>query len=363
MDVETTEWAPDWAVAPGEILAELLAERDLSQSELARRMGRPIKTINEIIKGKAAITPETAIQLELTLNVPSSFWTNLETRYRSSIARKKALDAFDSHKSWAERFPIKDLVRNGLLRPTYERGELVAAILGYFGVATTEAWGARWSTLPTSYRRSAAFEPSKEATAAWLRWGEILAGHVETEPFDAAELSQALNEARSMTRKADFALTLQRVQALLAGAGVALVCVPEFAGIHVSGATRWLSADKAIIQLSMRHRSDDHFWFSLFHEGGHALDPTRNDFVDEFDDTSEDAAEVVADLFARDILVPPSDYAVFVESSNLGLDAVREFAKQINVAPGLVVGRLQHDGHLAPNKLNSLKQPIKWQVR
>ena len=70
---------------PGEIIAELLEERCLSQKELARRMGRPQKTINEIIHGKAALTPETAYQLEMVLGTPASYWLTHEAHYRAYL--------------------------------------------------------------------------------------------------------------------------------------------------------------------------------------------------------------------------------------------------------------------------------------
>jgi addiction module HigA family antidote len=75
-------WRPDWAVPPGEILLEALQDREMTQSELAQRLGRPLKTVNEIVNGKAAITPETAIQLERAIGISSRFWTGLETLYR-----------------------------------------------------------------------------------------------------------------------------------------------------------------------------------------------------------------------------------------------------------------------------------------
>ena len=68
------EFVPDYTVSPGESLLETLETLGMSQTELARRTGRPIKTINEIIQAKAAITPETAIQLERVLGVPASYW-------------------------------------------------------------------------------------------------------------------------------------------------------------------------------------------------------------------------------------------------------------------------------------------------
>jgi len=58
------QYVPDVVSPPGETLLEILEDRGMSQAELAERTGRPKKTINEIIKGKAALTPETAIQLE-----------------------------------------------------------------------------------------------------------------------------------------------------------------------------------------------------------------------------------------------------------------------------------------------------------
>ena len=112
MATESFAWQPDWAVAPGEILLEALQERGMSQSELARRMGRPTKTINEIVNGKAAITPETAIQLELTLGIAARFWNNLETTYREHLARERSREELETIAEWAAQFPVKDLVKN-----------------------------------------------------------------------------------------------------------------------------------------------------------------------------------------------------------------------------------------------------------
>jgi addiction module HigA family antidote len=80
------EFKPDYAIAPGTTLLETIQSLGISQVELARRTGRPLKTINEIIKGKAAITAETALQLEHVLGMPASFWNNLERNYRQALA-------------------------------------------------------------------------------------------------------------------------------------------------------------------------------------------------------------------------------------------------------------------------------------
>jgi len=78
---------PDIAIPPGETLAEELEARGLSQSELARRMGRPVQTVNEIVRGRKAITAATALDLEDVLGVSAVFWLRLEAAYQLNRAR------------------------------------------------------------------------------------------------------------------------------------------------------------------------------------------------------------------------------------------------------------------------------------
>jgi addiction module HigA family antidote len=83
-DSAKTEYTPQHFSPPGDTLSETLEEVGMSQTELARRMGRPPKTINEIVQGKTALLPETAFQLENVLGIPASFWLARETAYRTS---------------------------------------------------------------------------------------------------------------------------------------------------------------------------------------------------------------------------------------------------------------------------------------
>lgn len=76
---------PNYAVPPGETLKETLESIGISHAELSQKMGCPKRTINEIIKGKVAITSDTAIQLEKVLGVPASFWNNLESNYQEKL--------------------------------------------------------------------------------------------------------------------------------------------------------------------------------------------------------------------------------------------------------------------------------------
>lgn len=82
-----TDAYPDVAIPPGEYLSEEIVARNFTQKELAKRMGRPVNAINEIINGKKAITAETALQLEAVMpEIPARFWLNLETDYQLTKA-------------------------------------------------------------------------------------------------------------------------------------------------------------------------------------------------------------------------------------------------------------------------------------
>lgn len=352
-------WQPDWTVAPGEVLLEALQERAMTQSELAQRLGRPLKTVNEIVKGKAAITPETAIQLERALGISARFWTGLETQYRDTLARQEAELELAGQANWVDEFPIADLVKHGLIARGKSKVERLANLLSYLRVSSPAAFDRLDAA--ASYRSSPAFAASPKAVGAWLRWGEIDAAKVDSPPFDARRFRQVLTEIRVLSRREPFNQIFRQVKALCASAGVVVVVTPELSGTHLSGATRWLGP-KAVIQLSVRYKTDDQLWFTFFHEAGHVLSGSRRrDFVDGAGDLASeetDADEEVANSFARDMLIAPDDYLALVQSGDFSRAAVRRFAKDQQLAPGIVVGRLQHDGYLSPSQLNDIKKSI-----
>lgn len=358
-------WQADWSVTPGEILVETLEAREMSQSELARRMARPIKTINEIVNGKAAITPETAIQLERALGVRAQFWMGLETRHREFVARRQARAELEQQTSWLERFPVRELVGLGPIRRSVPKSDALADLLTFFRVSSPEAWERQWARPQVAFRSSRAFVSSPYAVSSWLRLGEIEAERIRCAPYDAARFRTALHEIRSLTRQEPISGVIDRMRSLCAEAGVAVVLTPEIEGTRVSGAARWLRSNKAVIQLSLRHKADDHFWFSFFHEAGHLLTSRgRREFIDDPETIDgrqgQLAEEDAANGFAREQLIPAQEYAEFVERATFTAPSVRKFALDIGITPGIVVGRLQRDGLLEPSRLNRLKRPYRW---
>ena len=156
---------PDYVIPPGAILEEALEARSLSKSEFARRCGRPVKTVSEIVVGKAGITPETAIQFERVLGVPASFWTNLESRYQLRMAEATDREDLATCGAWADRFPVNELVKFDLIPEPSNTAETVQKLLDFFGVASVHAWERRFDPSAVAYRRSKAFESAPEAVA------------------------------------------------------------------------------------------------------------------------------------------------------------------------------------------------------
>jgi addiction module HigA family antidote len=360
----TSSWQPDWAVSPGEVILEALQDRGMTQAELARRMARPPKTVNEIIKGKAAITAETAIQLERTLGISARLWAGLEANYRQQVARRDAMRNLETEVGWMDGFPLKDLRQNHLIHGRGVTAAVLDELLSFFGVSSPEAFERHWLDPQAAFRSSPAFVAQPKAMAAWLRWGQVEAAKVPAPPpFQAGRFRKVLGEVLPMTRRGPFMQILERVRQLCLSVGVIVVLTPEFQGTHVSGASHWVKG-RPVIQLSLRHKSDDQFWFTFFHEAGHVLTSRqRRDYVDSADLASGvvvNADEAAANQYARDSLLSPAEYAAFVDAGDYCASSVRALAEVLRVAPGIVVGRLQRDGRIPRSHLNDLKRTIEW---
>ena len=90
-------WQPNWTIAPGELLAEELAERGLSERVAAKALGIPASTLGDLLAGDAALTEDIAHRLSAVLGTSATLWLNLERFYRDALARGLArlVDATD----------------------------------------------------------------------------------------------------------------------------------------------------------------------------------------------------------------------------------------------------------------------------
>ena len=357
----TQEFTPDYAVPPGWILDERLEAMGMSHAEFARRCGRSPKLISDIINAKAPIEPETAIQFEHVLGMNARIWIGMESDYQLHAARaERAVEAEKSStKAWYSRFPIREMVqRESIPKPSNEL-EGISQVLSFFGVGTPEAWSARYEAGGVAFRSSLAFKSEPAALACWLREGEIQAETQSCSPFNLASFKKALREIHALTRE-QITDALPRTVELCNSAGVSFALVKEYKKTSLSGAARWLTPKKALIQLSARHKSDDHLWFSFFHEAAHIILHSKKEVFIDGVNRSDEAIEHEANEWAANFLVPKEQFEQLAVSKPISATKVLEFAESQGVAPGIVVGMLQHARIIPWNQLNSLKVRYVW---
>ena len=357
-DNPSLRYAPQDRTLPGDTLAETLEALGMTQVELAERVGLSRKTVNQIIQGIAPITAETAVKLETALGTPAAFWLNLDANYQEFLARKAQQEQFEADVAWLKRIPYKELVEKQWLPTCPDLAGTVRVALSFFGVTSPDRWEAYWTKFTVRFRKSKLAADELGIVSSWLRKGELDAQKIETQPFSAAKFQSALTQIRALT-KAEPEVFCTKMRALCAEAGVALVFTPELKRLRVSGATYWLTKDKALIQLSLLYKSDDHLWFTFFHEGRHVLQEVKTGvFVEGIEDG--DAAEQDANEFSADFLIPKAQFDAFVQRQDFRAEAVTRFAHSLGITAGIVVGRLQHDEIIGFDRLNGLKRRFHW---
>ncbi len=349
---------PDYTVPPGTTLKETLDAKSLSQADLSLRTGLSEKTISQIINGVAPISFDTAERLELATGVPASFWNRRELSYREALTRVEEMQKLKADVDWLKEVPVRFLVERKCVEATSDKPHMVRQVLKFFGVSSVDSWRKTWISPAAQYRGQKVQRKRPGYVAAWLRTGELAAERTECAPFDARVFRRALTTVRQLTRER-IKVWYPRVIAQCAQAGVAVAFVREIPRAGVSGATRWLTKDKALLMLSLKYKSDDQLWFSLYHESGHILLHGKRDvFLESGQDTST-REEDEANAFARDLLIPPEYMRRFHLLKSRA--AIRRFAREIGIAPGIVVGRLQHDGYLPRSHCIDLKIKLTWE--
>lgn len=272
---------------------------------------------------------------------------------------------------WSQVFPMKAMRKLHFSLP--EGTSNIEVLLKFFGVQSLDAWQTRWSNYAVAFRQTKKFDFRSEEliVAAWVREAEIIADQIPLAEFDEAKLWASLSVLRRLTRE-NIDTALDQAQEICSRCGVALVVVPELPGTQISGCARWLTDNHAMVGLTLRYKSGEQLWFTLFHELGHILlhrhqrlfvvDNAADEMGDDVVDPVMAKYEEEADRFAADTLIPPAELAKLPlhKPDELTSELIQGFAKSIEIHPGIVIGRLQHDKVLEHWQGNKLKQKLEW---
>lgn len=355
--VERGSWTPNWATHPGEHIAEHLEIKGWSQADFARVAGLTPKLVSTIVNGTNPVTPDTALRLERVLGLKAHVWLGLQDNWDLFRARVLEKEKAAEQKAWLDRFPVKELRTRGTLPDSADDAILVDALLKFFGIGSPDAFDAKRNLLAVQHRQAKG-DHRPEHVFTWLMLGELKARRMGLTPFDAIKFQTAAKEIRSLTAEPP-EVFVPRMTALCRSSGVALVFEKPITKTRLFGSARWLEGDRALIQMSLRMKSNDHFWWTFFHEAAHLVLHRGRNFLDD-EKGIGDGLEAEADAWATDILVGRDRFRQFITQRPRSEATVRNFADRIGLHPGIIVGMLQHEGVLPYTHLNKLKVRFVW---
>jgi len=352
------------ATPPGDTLKEQLESHAMTQLELANRTGLDKKTINLIIGHNAPLTQETALALEKVFGLKARVWTNLETQYQERLLREAEHAGASVHADWARKFPYAQMATLGWVPKVSDAAKKAVNLIRFFGVSDPDCWKKVYvdKDLGLAFRRSPKTSNKAEVISAWLRKGELKSRDIVVPEYDASKFRDALDEIRTLTHE-EPEVFIPKIEQLCAAAGVVYVFVSQLPSLGISGIMRWIGK-RPIIQQCLRFKTNDQFWFTFFHEAAHVLQARKKLIFMEGQglNSEEKKWEDDADRFAGELLIPEAKYQRFIgQHDKISKSAIRSFAIDIDLHPGVVAGRVMHDGLLSySHPAGKLKATFDW---
>ncbi len=322
--------------APGEYIRDELEAREWTQEALAHILGRPLRTVNQIIAGVKTITPQTARELAEAFGTTAELWMNLESAYRLGLEKQGPGDVARRAKLH-ESAPVQEMIRRRWIKDRSAVADLESELSHFFS-----------EPLAVAARKSTSYDRTTPTQKAWMYRAFHLA--------KAVPVARNFSEAAARKRLSDLhALTVSEhevghVPKVLGEMGIRFLVVEHLSKTKIDGATMWIDDKSPVIAMSMRYDRIDGFWFTLCHELMHVLHGDKWVVDDDLigpgkigaDDISE--CERLADTGASNFLIPEETIKSFIAryTPRFSKVNINRFANLHQIHPGIVVGQLQH---------------------
>jgi len=337
---------PFEATHPGIVILDEINARNISQKELAHELGVLPTFLNEILKGKRAITADFAILLEKSLGISADYWMKFQSQYDIDKARlkEKNVRKIELIEIWniiKEYVPVNQLKKLGYLVGTLE--EDIINIKNIYKVETIDNLVnavAEHRTL-SFYRKSEKLQINQVNMLAWSKIAEFESEKIEVANFDFSKIEQLKTELQ----KIFFENTdvKDRTKKLLEKYGIKLVYLDKFDKTPIDGFSFW-NENNPTIALSVRHKRIDNFAFTILHEIGHIelhlKDNKERRFIDIIGSKDKDVFELQADECAQKSLISDSQWKELVDFyTPLNDEKIFEFGAKYKISPAIILGR------------------------
>lgn len=348
---------------PGEILLDELDARNMSQSDFAKIIDRPLNAVNEIIKGKKSITPETASSIAAALGTSPEMWLGMQADYDLYLLsqQKDNKEAIRKRARLYSLIPVRELIKRGWIKAEKNIDTLLKAVVGLLNVDSLSHFEkeAALGNIDIHFRKSDYGEVNINFLYAWRKIGEVDARKIKCKNFNEKKLVEFAKKIKEYSLEDK---EIEKIVMMLREVGVRLIFLSHFSKTRVDGAIFWLKG-KPVILMSFRYDRIDNFYFTLLHEIGHIVLHKNKDFYDEIGcvDNIKNKQDIQADDFAQEYLVP-KNIKVKISKSSITFEVLLDESVKLKINPGLLVGALQYDGILKYYQFRKALVKIKYTI-
>lgn len=336
--------------SPGQLIQDLLDEREWTQRVLAIVLGVEETALNKLIAGKKSLDADMALTLAEVFDTPAERFMELQKAF--DLAQARLLSRPDpARNNRAHLFgslPIAEMIKRGWLDAEDVRDvpKVESALTKFFAASSLE----EIEFLPHAAKKTEVFSEATPAQLAWLYRVKQIADEMLVARYSQAAVESAVAKLSALRDSTENA---RKVPRILAECGIRFVIVESLPGAKIDGVCFWLNTSSPVIGMTLRFDRIDNFWFVLRHEIEHVLRLHGQtammldvELEGERAGTGEGIAdeERVANAAAAEFCVPDRSMKAFIERK-APFFAERDllgFARSLRVHPGLVAGQLQH---------------------
>ena len=349
---------------PGVYVKDAIDALGISQSEFALRTGLSIKNVSTLINGESNITFDVAVKLAAFFDNSVEGWINLQTGYNLYLNEEKKEKEYQEDWSVAKQFD-KDFAQNflGVEIKIDDKKTAIDKLRKCFNVVNLQ--NLKSPDMYAFCRTSTIKDISEKMIVmrnAWISLAEKEAREITCGEFNKEMIIDNVKYLRSLTLKEPTTMS-RELSGFLSKCGVKLVILPYLPCSNISGVTKWISNENCVmVAVNDCGKDADKIWFSIFHELGHAIkNHKRHLTVSLSKNNVIDDEENEANAFARDSLLDKDSYEKFVDKKDFSITSIKQFAKNQNVAPFVVIGRLQKDEIIGWETYQNYK--IKYEIQ
>lgn len=360
------------AFAPGFYLQKYLTNQEISQEEFAKRIGISKSKMSKIINGNITLDDETINKIAIVLGTSKELWRNLDNQYKDKLFEIKEAKTNEQEKPIVKELDYNFWVKLNILPHVRNWKEKINNLRKVLQVSNLTVL--KQPDLFTQYRRvkNTVSEKNIISSNAWIQTAIYLSRSINVDDINLEYLKDHLSQIRDMTNQNPKEFVPQ-LESIFKKSGVKFVLIPDLKNTGINGAVKWINeGNNVLLMLNNRRKDADIFWFSLFHEIAHVFQqkktkmivspsPDKNKNVISEDNMMRKLEEE-ADNFARDMLLDKDSYNDFISLGRFDVNSIKCFAQTQKIAPGIVVGRLQKEGHVPYNRCNRLKKRYEFDI-